>query len=65
MKKMLSYHCFEEGLFMKVKVRKHKKSPAPLVAEQLISIMAKSEPNLYSAVQKAICDKDLTRKATE
>lgn len=42
---------------MKVKVRKHKKSPAPLVAEQVISIMAKSEPNLYSAVQKAVRDK--------
>lgn len=47
---------------MKVKVKRHKKSPAPLVAEQMISIMAKSEPNLYSAVQKAIYGKDLAKK---
>lgn len=47
---------------MTKKVRKIKKSPAPLVAEQVISIMAKSEPNLYSAVQKAIYGKDLAKK---
>lgn len=40
---------------MKVKVRKHKKTPAPLVAEQvLIEVVASSCPNLYSAAQKAI-----------
>ncbi len=50
---------------MKVKLKKCKKSPAPLVAEQVISIMAKSEPNLYSAVQKAIYGKDSAKKATE
>ncbi len=50
---------------MKVKVKRHKKSPAPVVAERVISIMAKSEPNLYSAVQKAICGKDSAKKATE
>lgn len=55
----------KRGNFMKVKLKKHKKSPAPLVVEQVISIMAKSEPNLYSVVQKAICDKDLTKKGTE
>lgn len=46
---------------MKVKVKK-RRSPAPLVVEQVISIMAKSEPNLYSAIQKAFCGKDLARK---
>ena len=42
---------------MKVKVRKRKKSPAPLTMEQvLIETMVSSSPNLYSAVQKAVRD---------
>lgn len=45
-----------------MKVKRHKKSPTPLVAEHVISIMAKSKPNLYSAVQKAIYGKDLAKK---
>lgn len=60
--RMFSFRCSEESEFMKVKVKRHKKSPAPLVAEQVISIMAKSEPNLYSAVQKAVYGKDLAKK---
>lgn len=47
---------------MKVKVKRHKKSPVPLVTEQVISIMVKSEPNLYLAVQKVIYGKDLAKK---
>ena len=47
---------------MKVKIKRRKKSPTPLVAEQVISIMAKSKPNLYSAIQKAIYGKDLAKK---
>lgn len=40
---------------MKVKVRKHKKTPAPLKMEQvLIKAVASNSPNLYSATQKAI-----------
>ena len=42
---------------MKVKLKKHKKLPAPIVVEQVIAkIWCSSKPNLYSAVQKAIRD---------
>ncbi len=42
---------------MKVKVRKRKKTPAPLKTEQvLIETMVSSSPNLYSAAQKAARD---------
>ena len=42
---------------MKVKVRKHKKSPAPRKTEQvLIEAMVSSSPNLYLATQKAVRD---------
>lgn len=43
---------------MKVKVKKHKKLPVSVVALQVISSMAKSGPDLYSVLQKAIRDKD-------
>ena len=40
---------------MKVKVRKHKKSPYPReMRRRMIKAMALSRPNLYSAVQKAL-----------
>lgn len=40
---------------MKVKVRKRKKSPAPIAAEQaIIQMLVSNKPNLYSVVQKAI-----------
>ena len=46
---------------MKVKLKKHKKSPAPLKAEQvLIETMVSSSPNLYLATQKAV--RDMTNK---
>lgn len=42
---------------MKVKVRKRKKSPAPIAAEQaIIQMLVSNKPNLYSVVQKAIRD---------
>lgn len=50
---------------MKVKVRKHKKTPAPVEAEQaLIETVALSRPNLYSAVQKAIRGTSSAKKET-
>lgn len=39
---------------MKVKVRRRK--PAPVAAEQAMKMLTESKPNLYSVVQKAICD---------
>lgn len=39
---------------MKVKVRK-RKSPAPVATEQAIKALSDSEPDFYSAIQKAIC----------
>lgn len=42
---------------MKVKVRKRKKSPAPVAKEQVITeMLVASKPDLYSVVQKAIRD---------